>query len=87
MAELAELDFVKSLVTTLSSQTVSLDNDSQQPPENSLKKVPVLAVSAHVPPCNHTRIVTAQVDLPSPPERKTQDVSSVGAYIHLYIDS
>ncbi|KAI0322926.1 hypothetical protein OF83DRAFT_274137 [Amylostereum chailletii] len=64
MAEQAELAFVKNLVNTLASQPVSFDNDFQQPPENTLKRVPIL-----------------QVELPSPPERKTQDVALTAVQI------
>ncbi|KAI0918412.1 hypothetical protein AcV5_002411 [Taiwanofungus camphoratus] len=48
MAEQAELAFVKSFVNNLSSHPVTYADDFQQPPENSLKKVPILPVD--VPP-------------------------------------
>ena len=44
LATMAEQIFVQNLLTTLSTQTVTYGDDYQQPPENSLKKVPVLPV-------------------------------------------
>ncbi|KAF5378812.1 hypothetical protein D9615_007011 [Tricholomella constricta] len=42
--------FVKTFLNTLSSQQVHFSNDYQQPPENSLKKIPVLPVPLPAPP-------------------------------------
>ncbi|CCM00638.1 uncharacterized protein FIBRA_02675 [Fibroporia radiculosa] len=61
MAEQAELAFVKTFVQNLSAQPVTYANDFQQPPENSLRKVPVLPI-----------------EVPSPPERKSQAVAPTG---------
>lgn len=44
MAGQAETTFVKSFLNTLSNQPVTYADDYQQPPKNSLKKVPVLPV-------------------------------------------
>ena len=44
MAEQAELAFVKAFVNNLSSQPVTYADDFQQPPEKSLRKIPVLPV-------------------------------------------
>lgn len=44
MAEQAELAFVKAFVNNLASQPVTYADDFQQPPERSLRKIPVLAV-------------------------------------------
>ncbi|KAG6868079.1 hypothetical protein C0993_007756 [Termitomyces sp. T159_Od127] len=48
MAEQAEEAFIRTFLSTLSSQTVVYPDDYQQPPSNSLKKVPVLPIA--VPP-------------------------------------
>ena len=50
MAEQAELAFVKSFVNALGTQPVVYSNDYQQAPENELRKVPVLPVSAYPRP-------------------------------------
>jgi len=50
MADQAELAFVKNLANTLASQPVTFDNDFQQPPENTLKRVPVLQIDVPPPP-------------------------------------
>ncbi|KAK0435172.1 hypothetical protein EV421DRAFT_1837100 [Armillaria borealis] len=42
MAEQAELAFVTTFLNTITSQPVSYPDDYHQPPENSLKRVPVL---------------------------------------------
>jgi UV excision repair protein RAD23 len=44
MAEQAEYAFAKMFLNTLSTQPITYDNDYQQPPQNSLKKIPVLQV-------------------------------------------
>lgn len=44
MTEQAETAFVKSFLNTLSNQPVTYADDYQQPPKNSLKRVPVLPV-------------------------------------------
>ncbi|KAF9257963.1 hypothetical protein L218DRAFT_909866 [Marasmius fiardii PR-910] len=48
MAEQAEIAFIKTFVNTISTQPVTYGDDYQQPPENSLSKVPVLQIQ--VPP-------------------------------------
>ncbi|OBZ67792.1 Ubiquitin [Grifola frondosa] len=58
MAEQAELAFVKSFVNNLSSHPVVYADDYQQPPENSLKKVPVLQVEVPAPPERHPTVST-----------------------------
>ena len=50
MAEQAELAFVKNFVNALGTQPVVYPNDYQQAPENELRKVPVLPVSAYPRP-------------------------------------
>ncbi|KAJ3479080.1 hypothetical protein NLI96_g9317 [Meripilus lineatus] len=50
MSEQAELAFVKNYVNILSAQPVTFANDHQVPPEESLKKVPVLQVDVPPPP-------------------------------------
>jgi len=50
MSEQAELAFVKTFVNNLSSQPVTYADDFQQPPERSLRKVPVLPVELPPPP-------------------------------------
>ncbi|KAK0203796.1 hypothetical protein DFS33DRAFT_832532 [Desarmillaria ectypa] len=44
MAEQAEVAFVTTFLNTITSQPVAYPDDYHQPPENSLKKVPVLQV-------------------------------------------
>jgi len=46
----AEQAFVKTFLNTLSSQPVTYADDYQQPPEHSLKKVPVLQIPVPAPP-------------------------------------
>ncbi|KAI0261243.1 hypothetical protein BC834DRAFT_845685 [Gloeopeniophorella convolvens] len=50
MAEQAELAFVKSFVNILASQPVTFDNDFQEQPERTLKKIPILQVDVPAPP-------------------------------------
>ncbi|KAG6824720.1 hypothetical protein H0H92_006071 [Tricholoma furcatifolium] len=50
MAEQAEQAFIRTFLSTLSSQTVVYADDYQQPPANSLKKVPVLPIAVPPPP-------------------------------------
>ncbi|KAG5352485.1 hypothetical protein C0989_002119 [Termitomyces sp. Mn162] len=50
MAEQAEEAFIRTFLSTLSSQTVIYADDYQQPPSNSLKKVPVLPIAVPPPP-------------------------------------
>ncbi|KAF8069126.1 hypothetical protein FPV67DRAFT_1414365 [Lyophyllum atratum] len=56
MADQAELAFAKTFLNTISSQPVTYSNDSQQPLQNSLKKIPVLPIPVPAPP---TRAATA----------------------------
>ena len=46
MSDQAELAFVKGFTNILASQPVTFENDFQEQPENTLKKVPVLQVGA-----------------------------------------
>jgi len=50
MAEQAEQAFIKTFLNMLSTQPVTYDNDYQQPPPNSLKKVPVFQIDVPAPP-------------------------------------
>lgn len=50
MSEQAELTFVKSFANNLSSHPVTYADDFQQPPDKSLKKIPVLPVDVPPPP-------------------------------------
>ncbi|KAF8652376.1 hypothetical protein AX16_004404 [Volvariella volvacea WC 439] len=50
MAEQAEQAFIKAFLNTLSSQPIIYPDDYQQPPEDSLKKVPILPVEIPPPP-------------------------------------
>ncbi|KAA1472481.1 hypothetical protein DENSPDRAFT_838763 [Dentipellis sp. KUC8613] len=50
MADQAELAFVRNFTNTLASQPVTFDNDFQQPPNNTLKRVPVLQIHVPTPP-------------------------------------
>ncbi|KAF5344024.1 hypothetical protein D9758_012896 [Tetrapyrgos nigripes] len=53
MAEQAEIAFIKTFTNTISSQPVAYPDTYQQPPTNSLKRVPVLPVSLPPPPASH----------------------------------
>lgn len=44
MAAQAEQAFAQTFLNTISTQPITYADDYQQPPENSLKKVPVLPV-------------------------------------------
>jgi len=46
MSGQAEKAFVKAYVNILASQPVTFDDDFQEQPEKTLKKVPVIQVSA-----------------------------------------
>ncbi|KAJ7766297.1 hypothetical protein DFH07DRAFT_350762 [Mycena maculata] len=50
MADQAETAFLRSFLATLNAQTVTYGDDYQQPPENSLKRVPVLQIPVPAPP-------------------------------------
>ncbi|KAJ6525853.1 hypothetical protein B0H10DRAFT_1863926 [Mycena sp. CBHHK59/15] len=50
MADQAEQAFLRVYINTLVSQPVTYKDDYQQPPQNSLKKVPVLQISLPAPP-------------------------------------
>lgn len=45
MAENAERAFATTFLNTLSTQPITYSHDYQQPPEESLRKVPILPVS------------------------------------------
>lgn len=47
MSDQAELAFVKNFTNILASQPVTFDNDFQEEPEKTLKRVPVLQVCAN----------------------------------------
>ena len=50
MAEDAERTFAKTFLNMLSTQSITYSDDYQQPPELSLRKVPVLPVSLSISP-------------------------------------
>lgn len=50
MADQAEHAFIKTFVNTISTQAVTYDDEYQQPPENSLKRVPTLPIDVPLPP-------------------------------------
>ncbi|KAJ7255838.1 hypothetical protein B0H12DRAFT_524030 [Mycena haematopus] len=50
MADQAEVAFLRVYLNTLTAQPVIYNDDYQQPPENSLKKVPVLQIALPAPP-------------------------------------
>ena len=56
MAEQAELSFVKTFASNLASHPVTYGDDFQQPPESSLKKIPIL-------PVRDTQLVIVQAQL------------------------
>ncbi|EEB88004.1 hypothetical protein MPER_14416, partial [Moniliophthora perniciosa FA553] len=50
MAEQAEIAFIKTFSNTISTQPVTYGDDYQQPPENSLPRIPVLQVPVPTAP-------------------------------------
>jgi len=50
MAENAEKAFARTFLNTLSTQPITYSDDYQQPPEQSLRRVPVLPVAVPPPP-------------------------------------
>ncbi|KAG9221610.1 hypothetical protein CCMSSC00406_0005523 [Pleurotus cornucopiae] len=50
MADQAEVAFATTFLNTLSTQPVTYADDYQQPPENSLRRVPVLGIDLPPPP-------------------------------------
>jgi len=50
MADAAEVAFVKTFVGAIGGLPVQYPDNYQQPPENSLKKVPVLELDVPAPP-------------------------------------
>ncbi|KAF8205385.1 hypothetical protein K438DRAFT_1715773 [Mycena galopus ATCC 62051] len=50
MADQAEVAFLRVYLNTLTAQPVIYKDDYQQPPSNSLKKVPVLQIALPAPP-------------------------------------
>ena len=78
MSEQAELAFVKNYVNILSAQPVTFSNDHQVPPEESLKKVPVLQVRMLPSVAWQVSDMSFQVDVPPPPERKAGTAVSAG---------
>lgn len=79
-----EHDTVKAFVNILSSQPVTFHDDFQELPEKTLKKVPVLQVSARIDhlhgpkrtpsPCT---LDPQQLEVPSPPEVKKEESSGM----------
>jgi hypothetical protein len=69
MSDQAELAFVKNFTNIIASQPVTFDNDFQEEPEKTLKRVPVLQVCANRFPrwtmCNWARHVLGRCS-PSP---------------------
>ncbi|EIN08213.1 hypothetical protein PUNSTDRAFT_113799 [Punctularia strigosozonata HHB-11173 SS5] len=70
MSDQAELAFIKTFASNLSTIPVNYPDDYQQPPSNWLKKVP-----------------TVPVEVPAPPERKTQSTASTSSTISVTIKS
>lgn len=50
MAESAERTFARTFLNTLSTQPITYSDDYQQPPEQSLRRVPVLPIAVPSPP-------------------------------------
>lgn len=77
----AELAFVKNFAAGLSPHPVILGNDFQQPPEQTLKRVPI------APVCEAQLVLNLyvvdwdlQVDLPPPPEPKQTEAATSGMF-------
>lgn len=87
MSGQAEHAFVKSFVNILASQPVTFDDDFQEQPEKTLKKVPVLHVSMISTPTKRSSPLTVQkkkrniqVDVPAPPELKREGAQPSGGF-------
>ncbi|KAF7360621.1 Ubiquitin-like protein [Mycena venus] len=63
MADQAEVAFLRVYLNTLTSQPVIYKDDYQQPPENSLKKVPVLQISLPAPPRRSSAFASTSTSL------------------------
>jgi len=50
MAESAERTFARTFLNTLSTQPITYSDDYQQPPEQSLRRIPVLPIAVPSPP-------------------------------------
>ncbi|PPQ84122.1 hypothetical protein CVT25_003335 [Psilocybe cyanescens] len=56
MAEQAEKAFARTFLNTLATQPVAYSDDYQQPPQQSLKRVPVLPIPVPPPPARKPRV-------------------------------
>ncbi|KAH9478630.1 hypothetical protein JR316_0009087 [Psilocybe cubensis] len=56
MAEQAERAFARTFLNTLATQPVAYADDYQQPPQQSLKRVPVLPIPVPPPPARKQRV-------------------------------
>ncbi|GBE83969.1 ubiquitin-domain-containing protein [Sparassis crispa] len=63
MSEQAELAFVKSFANNLISQPIVYADDFQQPPQSSLKKIPVLPIDLPPPPERKVEESTASASI------------------------
>ncbi|KAF5380248.1 hypothetical protein D9757_008231 [Collybiopsis confluens] len=63
MADQAEHAFIKTFVNTISTQAISYGDDYQQPPENSLRKIPVLPISVPEPPARKETVSSSAATL------------------------
>jgi UV excision repair protein RAD23 len=83
MSAQAEHAFVKAFVNILASQPVTFDDDFQEQPEKTLKKIPVVQVrcdrSTDSSLSHNTKTRYPQLDVPPPPELKRGDALSSGA--------
>lgn len=85
MAEQAELAFIKSFSSNLATLPLQYPDDYAQPPQNSLKRVPVLQVRCAAFARLHDSYaeiaIAGQLDLPPPPKRIEPEAStSTGAH-------
>lgn len=75
MADQAEVAFLRVYLNTLGAQPVIYKDDYQQPPENSLKKIPVLQVP-RIAKDNGSHADVDQIALPAPPRRSSSSTST-----------
>ena len=83
MAEQAEATFLKNFVGVIANQPLNYPDDFRAPPEQSLRKVPVLPVCSLAQWLQHTSILPIslifwQLPLPEPPKREEVASTSTG---------
>jgi len=90
MADQAELVFVRSFVKAIGAQPIMYSDDYNQPPQNSLKKVPILPVRVRLEDRVSWHVLKrnlSQVELPPVPERIRESSTPPGTCdLHVITD-